>query len=102
MESKQTTLKQLAADNEIPYADLKKYACENGWYAQKRRALKKKRKKTKPFENTKLSQTEKINEIAENENMSANKVKYAISNALKIITNNIPEEDKKTISEMLR
>ena len=43
-----------------------------------------------------------INEIAENENMSANKVKYAISNALKIITNNIPEEDKKTISEMLR
>ena len=65
MESKQTTLKQLAADNEIPYADLKKYACENGWYAQKRRALKKAREKTKPFENTKLSQAEKINEIAE-------------------------------------
>ena len=65
MRSKQTTLKQLAAENEIPYAQLKKHACENGWYAQKQQALKQVRETQKPPQNTKLSQADKINEIAD-------------------------------------
>ena len=43
-----------------------------------------------------------INEIAENEGISSNKVKYSITNTLKIIAKNIPEADKKTIMELLR
>lgn len=43
-----------------------------------------------------------INEIAENENLTPNKVKYIISNALKVITNSISPEDKRTIIEMLK
>lgn len=43
-----------------------------------------------------------INEIAENEGLSTNKVKYIINNALKIIGNNIKEKDKQTILELLR
>lgn len=42
-----------------------------------------------------------INEIAENEGITSNKVKYIITNALKVISNNIPEKDKETIIEML-
>lgn len=65
MESKQTTLKQLAEDNEIPFAQLKNYACKNGWYAQKRHALKCARENPHSLQDTKLSQTDKINEIAD-------------------------------------
>lgn len=43
-----------------------------------------------------------INEIAENEGLSTNKVKYIINNALKIIGNNIKGKDKQTILELLR
>ena len=43
-----------------------------------------------------------INEIAENEGISPNKVKYSISNTLKIIEQNISEHDKKTIIEFLK
>lgn len=43
-----------------------------------------------------------INEIAENEGISSNKVKYSITNTLKIIAKNIPEADKKNIMELLR
>lgn len=43
-----------------------------------------------------------ISEIANNEGVSQNKVKYSISSSMKIIANNIPEQDKKTISDMLR
>lgn len=43
-----------------------------------------------------------INEIAENEGISANKVKYIINNALKIIGNNIKGKDKQTVLELLR
>lgn len=43
-----------------------------------------------------------ISEIANNEGISQNKVKYSISNSMKIIANSIPEQDKKTISELLR
>lgn len=42
-----------------------------------------------------------ITEIAESEGLSSNKVKYSISNSMKIIAANIPEEDKKTIAELL-
>lgn len=43
-----------------------------------------------------------INEIAENEYLSTNKVKYILTNALKKITNAIPEKDKESIIQMLR
>lgn len=43
-----------------------------------------------------------INEIAENENLTPNKVKYIISNAQKIIMKSISAEDKRTIIEMLK
>lgn len=43
-----------------------------------------------------------INEIAESEGISANKVKYSLSNSMKIIAANIPEKDKEVIKEMLR
>jgi len=43
-----------------------------------------------------------INEIAENEGISPNKVKYSISNTLKIIEKNISNEDKKNIIELLK
>ena len=42
-----------------------------------------------------------IAEIAESEGLSSNKVKYSITNSIKIISANIPAEDKKTISELL-
>ena len=42
-----------------------------------------------------------IGEIAESEGLSSNKVKYSISNSIKIIAANIPAEDKKTIMELL-
>ena len=42
-----------------------------------------------------------ISEIAESEGISANKIKYSISNSMKIIAANIPSEDKKTIMELL-
>lgn len=42
-----------------------------------------------------------ITEIAESEGLSSNKVKYSISNSMKIIEANIPAEDKKTIAELL-
>ena len=42
-----------------------------------------------------------INEISESEGINPNKVKYSIKQSLKIITNNIPELDKKTLAEML-
>lgn len=43
-----------------------------------------------------------INEIAEAEGISQSKCKYIITNGLKIISNNIPEEDKKTIQLLLK
>ena len=43
-----------------------------------------------------------INEIAENEGISSNKVKYSISNTLKLIEKNISESDKKNIIELLK
>ena len=43
-----------------------------------------------------------INEIAENEGISSNKVKYSITSSLKIIAANIPEKDKEIIIEMLK
>ena len=42
-----------------------------------------------------------ISEIAESEGISANKIKYSISNSMKIIAANIPAEDRKTIIELL-
>lgn len=42
-----------------------------------------------------------ISEIAESEGISQSKCKYIITNGLKIIANNIPERDKRTISELL-
>ena len=60
-----------------------------------RRLIKKRFGIDTPFEMT-------INEIAENEGMAPNKVKYAIMNALKVIQNNIPDADKETILEMIR
>ena len=43
-----------------------------------------------------------INEISENENISFNKIKYILTNSLKVIQRNISEEDKKTLLELLR
>ncbi len=43
-----------------------------------------------------------INEIAENEGLTPNKVKYIISNSQKIIMNSISTQDKQTIIEMLK
>lgn len=43
-----------------------------------------------------------INEIAENESLTPNKVKYIISNAQRVIMKSISPEDKKTIIEMLK
>ena len=43
-----------------------------------------------------------INEIAENEGISPNKVKYSIANTLKTIEKNISIEDKKYIIELLK
>ena len=43
-----------------------------------------------------------INEIAENEGISPNKVKYSIANTLKTIEKNISAEDKKYIIELLK
>lgn len=43
-----------------------------------------------------------INEIAENEGISSNKVKYSITSSLKIIEANISEHDKEVIIEMLQ
>ena len=43
-----------------------------------------------------------INEIAENEGISPNKVKYSISNTLKIIEKSISESDKRNIIELLK
>ena len=43
-----------------------------------------------------------INEIAENEGISPNKVKYSIANTLKTIEKNISNEDKKYIIELLK
>jgi RNA polymerase primary sigma factor len=43
-----------------------------------------------------------INEIAENENISPNKVKYSISNSLKQIEKNISPKDKKYLIELLK
>lgn len=42
-----------------------------------------------------------INEIAENEYLSVNKVKYILNTALKKITNMIPEKDKESICQMI-
>lgn len=43
-----------------------------------------------------------INEIAENEYLSVNKVKYILNNAIKKISNLISNHDKETILEMLK
>ena len=43
-----------------------------------------------------------INEIAENEGISPNKVKDSISNTVKIIEKSIPESDKRNIIELLK
>ena len=43
-----------------------------------------------------------INEIAENEGISSNKVKYSITNTLKTIEKNITTKDKKYIIELLK
>ena len=43
-----------------------------------------------------------INDIAENENLSVNKVKYILTNSLKKIANSIPEKDKEVIHSLLR
>ena len=43
-----------------------------------------------------------INEIAENEGISPNKVKYSIANTLKTIEKKISSEDKKYILELLK
>lgn len=42
-----------------------------------------------------------ISEIAENEYLSVNKVKYILNNALKKIANNISPSDKETIAQLL-
>ena len=59
-----------------------------------RRIIKKKFGIEKPFPMS-------INEIAENEGISPNKVKYSISNTLKAIEQYMPAMDKKVIKEML-
>lgn len=43
-----------------------------------------------------------IQEIAENECISVNKVKYSINNTLKMIAQNITGEDRKTLMELLK
>ena len=43
-----------------------------------------------------------IQEIAENEGISVNKVKYSINNTLKVIAQNITGEDRKTLMELLK
>ena len=43
-----------------------------------------------------------INEIAENEYLSVNKVKYIINNALTKISNNIRPKDKEVLLQLLR
>ena len=43
-----------------------------------------------------------ITEIAENEYLSTNKVKYILTNALKKISNAIPPQDKELVIQMLR
>lgn len=43
-----------------------------------------------------------IQEIAENEGISVNKVKYSINNTFKIIAQNVTGEDKKTLMELLK
>lgn len=43
-----------------------------------------------------------IQEIAENEGISTNKVKYSLTSSIKIIANNINERDKKMILELLK
>jgi DNA-directed RNA polymerase sigma subunit (sigma70/sigma32) len=42
-----------------------------------------------------------INDIAENENLSINKVKYILTNSLKKIANSIPARDKEVIHQLL-
>ena len=42
-----------------------------------------------------------INEIAEAENLSANKVKYSITSSLKTIANSFTEDEKLTIIDLL-
>ena len=42
-----------------------------------------------------------IQEIAENEGISTNKVKASINNTMKIISNNINAQDKETLFELL-
>ena len=42
-----------------------------------------------------------INEISENESISVNKIKYIITNAMKIIQKNISVADKNIIKELL-
>ena len=59
-----------------------------------RRIIKKKFGIEKPFPMS-------INEIAENEGISPNKVKYSIANTLKAIEQSVPTMDKKIIKEML-
>lgn len=60
-----------------------------------RRIIKKKFGIDKPFPMS-------INEIAENEGLSANKVKYSISNTLKIIEKNCTPNERKTIISLLK
>ena len=60
-----------------------------------RRIIKKKFGIDKPFPMS-------INEIAENEGISANKVKYSISNTLKAIEQYMSAIDKKNIKELLK
>ena len=60
-----------------------------------RRIIKKKFGIDKPFPMS-------INEIAENEGLSANKVKYSISNTLKIIEKNCTVNERKTIISLLQ
>jgi RNA polymerase sigma factor (sigma-70 family) len=43
-----------------------------------------------------------INEIAENEGITSNKVKYSLTSSMKIIGSKIPAKDKETIIELLR
>lgn len=43
-----------------------------------------------------------INEIAESEGMTTNKVKYSLANSMKIIEASIPDRDKEMIVEMLK
>ena len=60
-----------------------------------RRIIKKKYGIDAPFQMS-------INEIAENEGISPNKVKYSIANTLKTIEKKISSDDKKYILELLK